>query len=187
MEIIDLRPEDAGTIRQAAALLVEGFRELSPEAWPDLESAVAEVRASFGSGRVSLVALDEAGDVLGWVGGIRQYSGHVWDLHPLVVRAGCRRRGIGRALVAALEERVRAQGALTLWAGADDEANMTTLSGVNLYPDVLGCAREIRNLRGHPYEFYLKLGFVVVGVMPDANGPGKPDIYLAKHVGGAYR
>ena len=33
-------------------------------------------------------------------------------------------------------------------------------------------------------EFYLKVGFSLVGVLPDANGPGKPDIFLAKRVGG---
>ena len=41
---------------------------------------------------------------------------------------------------------------------------------------------KIRNLRGHPYEFYQKLGFVIVGVIPDANGPGKPDILMTKRV-----
>jgi aminoglycoside 6'-N-acetyltransferase I len=38
------------------------------------------------------------------------------------------------------------------------------------------------NLRGHPYAFYQKIGFVIVGVMPDANGLGKPDIYMAKRI-----
>jgi aminoglycoside 6'-N-acetyltransferase I len=37
-------------------------------------------------------------------------------------------------------------------------------------------------LRGHPYEFYQKMGFAIVGVMPDANGIGKPDIYMAKRL-----
>jgi hypothetical protein len=41
---------------------------------------------------------------------------------------------------------------------------------------------RIENRRGHPYEFYQKLGFVIVGVLPDANGPGKPDILMAKRV-----
>jgi hypothetical protein len=39
---------------------------------------------------------------------------------------------------------------------------------------------SIRNLKHHPYEFYQKLGYQIVGVIPDANGPGKPDILMAK-------
>jgi len=41
---------------------------------------------------------------------------------------------------------------------------------------------HIRNLGRHPYEFYQKLGYVIVGVIPDANGLGKPDILMAKSV-----
>jgi hypothetical protein len=41
--------------------------------------------------------------------------------------------------------------------------------------------RDFRTLRGeHPGEFYLRLGFRIVGVLPDANGRGKPDIFVAK-------
>jgi hypothetical protein len=36
--------------------------------------------------------------------------------------------------------------------------------------------------RGHPFEFYQKCGFVIVGVVPDANGYSKPDILMAKRV-----
>ena len=50
---------------------------------------------------------------------------------------------------------------------------MTTLSGKDLYPDVLGHLANIENLRGHPYEFYYRLGFSLIGAMPDANGWGK--------------
>ena len=32
----------------------------------------------------------------------------------------------------------------------------------------------------HPFLFYRRLGYVVTGIMPDANGPGRPDIYLSK-------
>ncbi len=75
---------------------------------------------------------------------------------------------------------MRERGGITLQLGSDDESGMTSLYGADLYPDVLGHLANIRNLRGHPYEFYQKLGFSIVGVMPDANGPGKPDIFMAK-------
>ena len=34
--------------------------------------------------------------------------------------------------------------------------------------------------RGHPFGFYQKLGYVIIGVVPDANGWGKPDIIMGK-------
>ena len=177
MHIVDLNPDDKEAVEQAAALLVEGFWS---EAWPDLERALQEVQDSFGEDRLSRIAVDDRGAVLGWIGGIRQYNGHVWELHPLVVSLNYRKRGIGRDLVTDLEEQVRARGGLTLWLGTDDESNMTTLAGVDLYPNVWDHVANIRNLRGHPYEFYQKLGFTIVGILPDANGPGKPDIFMAK-------
>jgi aminoglycoside 6'-N-acetyltransferase I len=178
--IFDLDPGDEETARQTAELLVEGFEDGWPDAWPNVDDAMREVRESLGEGRISRVALDGDGTVLGWVGGIPSYEGNVWELHPLVVRPNLQRRGIGRTLVADLEARVRERGALTLWLGTDDETGMTTLSGVGLYPDVLEHLANIRNLGGHPYEFYMRLGFSIIGAMPDANGPGKPDIYMAK-------
>jgi len=182
MRIIDLNPEDRARIGEAAALLVEGFRELAPQAWPDLDAALREVGDSFGPGRISRVAVDDRGAVLGWAGSIRQYDGNVWELHPLVVRPDRQRQGIGRALLADMEEQVRRRGALTLWAGTDDQPGWTSLAGLDLYPDVVKHLAEIRNLRGHPFEFYQKCGFVIVGVMPDAGGPGRPDILMAKRV-----
>ena len=178
--ISDLDPGDGEAVQQAAELLVEGFKDGWPEAWPDVDAALREVRESLGEGRICRVALDESGAVLGWIGGIPSYGGNVWELHPLVVRPDARRRGIGRALVADLEERVRERGAFTLWLGTDDESGMTSLSGVDLYPNVLEHLANIKDLRGHPYVFYQKLGFSIIGVLPDANGPGKPDIYMAK-------
>jgi aminoglycoside 6'-N-acetyltransferase I len=118
----------------------------------------------------------------GWIGGIRQYEGHVWELHPLVVAPAFRNKGIGTELVKALEKRVADHGGLTLWLGSDDVNGATTLGGVNLYPEPAKHLAAIKVVGYHPYDFYRKLGFVVTGVMPDANGLGKPDIFMSKRV-----
>jgi len=182
LQIVDLRPEDEQRVREAAALLEAAFADRTPAPWPDLDAALAEVRESFEVDRISRVAVGVDGSVLGWIGGIRQYHGHVWELHPLVVAPAFQRRGIGRALVADLEARVRERGGITLWAGADDETGQTSLSGVDLYDNLPERISRIENPGGHPYGFYQRLGFSIVGVMPDANGPGRPDIFLAKRL-----
>ncbi len=182
MQIIDLASTDVTLVEQAATLLVEGFLEHSPASWPDHETALQEVHEALEPGKICRVAIDEQGEVLGWVGGSSQYDGHVWELHPLVVDPRYQRRGIGRALVNDLEEQVRRRGGLTILLGSDDEDGMTSLSGVDLYDDTWGRIANVRNLHGHPYEFHQKLGFRIVGVVPDANGIGKPDILMAKRV-----
>jgi aminoglycoside 6'-N-acetyltransferase I len=183
VRIIDLRPRDRTLVRQVARLLVDGFRELEPDAYPDMTAALSEVRQSFGPDRPSRAAVESPGTALGWIGGIRHYRGHAWELHPLVVRPDRQRQGIGRALVGDLEQRVARRGARTIYLGTEDVGGRTSVAGVDLYPDVLGHAKRIRNRRGPPYEFNRKLGFVVVGVHPDANGVGKPDVFMAKRAG----
>ncbi len=181
MKITELEIEDEMIHQQAAELLMTASADTAPRAWPDLQSAIVEVQESFGPGKISLVALDRQ-RVVGWVGAIRQYGGHTWELHPLVVNRNFRRRGIGRALVDAAQSRVLEHGAMTLWVTADDAVGSTSLWGQDLYPDPLHHLQEIRNLNGHPFQFYQKLGFALIGVLPDANGLGKPDIFLAKRV-----
>jgi aminoglycoside 6'-N-acetyltransferase I len=184
--IEDLRPDDEAAIEQVARLLMAGFTAL-PSAWHTLDAAREEVRESFEEGRISRVARAEDGAptsggtaVLGWIGGIPAYHGHVYELHPLVVSPAHQGQGIGRALVRDLEARVRERGAATIMLGTDDESGQTTLSGINLLPNVWEHVANIQNLRRHPYAFYQKLGYAIVGVIPDANGPGKPDILMAK-------
>jgi aminoglycoside 6'-N-acetyltransferase I len=179
--ILDLTSDQPDLVDAAAALLHEAFHNRTHD-WQHLDSARQEVQESLTEGRISRVAVDESGRVVGWIGGIPMYSGNVWEIHPLVVASQHRRQGIGRALVRDLEMIAAAKDALTLWAGSDDENNETSLSGVDLYADLPGAMRNVRNLKSHPYEFYVRLGFKIVGVMPDANGRGKPDIFLAKRV-----
>lgn len=188
IHIADLRPDDASAIEQTVRVLVDAFR---PIGWPDdLEAAREEVRESLAAGRVSLVARDDAGAVVGWVGGLHDYA-RVWELHPLAVAPAQHRQGIGRALVAALEGRVAALGGLTLRLGTDDNrlvetgGGRTSLFGIDLYKgEPLTHLSGIRNLGGHPYEFYLACGFAIVGVVPDARSLGEPDILMAKRVSG---
>jgi len=181
MKIVDLN-HDEGTIHQVAALLMKGFKDHWPNAWPDLDAALDEVRDSLGTGRISCIAIDDDRRVLGWIGGIREYSGNAWELHPLVVHPDHQGKRIGRALVADLEMRVVEQGGVTIFLGTDDEDGMTSIANVDLYPNVWEHIAGIKNLRRHPYEFYQKQGYVIVGVIPDANGVGKPDILMAKRM-----
>jgi aminoglycoside 6'-N-acetyltransferase I len=182
MQIADLDPADERMLHALAILLLEGFRESAPSAWPDLESARAEVRAALQPDRFNRVAIGDDGTTAGWIGGIPQYGGCVWEVHPLVVARAFQRQGIGRALVTDLEACARARGGLTLLVGTDDETGHTSLSGVDLYANLPQRLATVRSLRRHPCGFYRRLGFTIVGVVPDANGPGKPDILMAKRI-----
>jgi aminoglycoside 6'-N-acetyltransferase I len=180
--IDDLRETDAARIESAARLLHRAFVPLG--AWTTMDEARSEVAASIGADRISRVALDGAGAVLGWIGAISEYDGLVWELHPIVVDEAQRRRGVGRALVADLEAIVMARGGLTLWAGSDDLAGETSLGGIDLYPALPGALDDVRSWGRHPLPFYQQLGFCIIGVMPDANGAGRPDIFLGKRLRG---
>lgn len=175
--ITDLTPDDGDAIDQIAAILMEAFPD-----WKESKGeARAEVEESFEDGNLSLVA--KSGDrVLGWVGGIPAYD-YAWELHPLAVAAEARGLGVGTALVHALEERVRERGALTLYLGTDDDGEVagTSAGDIDLFPDPLRHAATLEVI-DHPVAFYRRLGFVVTGLLPDANGPGKPDVYMAKRV-----
>lgn len=180
MRIVDV-PNEKNFIRQVAAVLLDGFTTSGINPWEDLDSAIAEVRESLQENRISRAALDKDGNVLGWIGAFQEYA-LVWELHPLVVRRDAQKNGIGTALVKDLETEVKNRGGLTIRLGTDDENNRTSIGGIELYPNVLEKISKIQNLRKHPFEFYQKLGYEICGVIPDANGFGKPDILMCKRV-----
>ncbi len=182
IKIIDFPLNDQKYVNQAAKMLLNGFKKHWSNAWPDMEAALKEVRNSFTSDTINRLAINEKGEALGWVGAISQYNGNSWELHPLIVQVNQQRKGIGRALVQDIEAQVLKRGGITIYLGTDDEDNMTSLGNVDLYPNVFEHLKNITNLKGHPFEFYQRLGYVIVGVIPDANGQGKPDILMAKRL-----
>jgi len=66
--------------------------------------------------------------LIGWIGAIRAHS-QGWELRPLVVDPRPQNRGVGSALLAQLETRAIADGAITLYLGSDEDCDGTNLLG----------------------------------------------------------
>lgn len=126
--------------------------------------------------------MDANDNPLGWIAAIPLNHGRIWEIHPLVVSVAEQGKGYGRALVMAIEHLAHQKGVLGLSAGTSDETGATTLYGVDLYQNPLAALAHLQSHQTHPYEFWIKMGFTVVGVMPDAEGRGKPGIHLAKRI-----
>jgi aminoglycoside 6'-N-acetyltransferase I len=165
---------------QAAAILVDALAHV-PSAWSDMPAAREEVAEFLGNAEREAVAALDGDRLIGWIGGIR-HSRFAWELHPLVVDPSRQGRGCGTLLVQTLEEQARRAGVCTIWLGSDDDFGGTNLFGVDLYPDVLERLLRIAPAPRHAYTFYLRLGYTVVGVLPDVDGVGKHDILMAKRI-----
>jgi aminoglycoside 6'-N-acetyltransferase I len=180
--IVDFAALSAIQIAQAAQILREALSHLtSGYQGPGEAETEVESRRSNSREWVGLAALDGEA-VAGWTGAIRSYS-HGWELHPLVVDPRHQRLGIGSALLAAMEARARAEGVITLYLGSDDDHAGTNLYGRNLFPNVLEHAGRVEAAeKGHAITFYRRHGYQVVGLLPDVNGEGRPDIVMAKRL-----
>jgi len=165
---------------QAAAILVRALAHV-PSAWRDMASARVEVATFMADPERLAIAAVEGETLVGWIGAIRQ-SETAWELHPLVIVPAWQRCGYGTALVKALEEAAGRAGVCTIWLGTDDDFGGTNLFGADLYPDVLDKLRGIEPTPEHPYVFYRRLGYTVVGALPDVNGIGRHDILMAKRI-----
>ena len=180
MEIINMNILNESQLAQAAQMLTDEL----PLGWPTFADATEEVDMLLGDDEepdaLFLTAIED-GDVIGWCGILPEYDGRVFELHPLVVRHDQQGKGVGRKLLTAVEEAAKEKGGLTLYLGADDEAagGETSFANADLYDDLPKRIKEFE-AGTHQTAFYIKLGFKIVGVVPDANGKGKPDIMLAK-------
>ncbi len=175
--LVDLGPGQPELLAQAAALLVARM----PEAWPTLDHGHRELRELLDPARI-VRAYVRGRQVLGFVGARERYPGHVWEIFPLVVQASSERCGIGRTLVASIEATVAGWGIHSMFVASDDELQHTNLAGRDLYPEVLGHLATLAAVADHPVGFYQRLGYSVIGIMPDASGFGRHDIYLGKRL-----
>src|SRR5260370_26947110 len=137
----DLAEQPETILEDAAKLLVEELE--AAYGWPTLALARDEVRSVTADGFAR--AMTENDFLFGWIGGLPEYHGRVWELHPLVVRRENRRRGIGRKLVEAFEAEALIRGAHTVTLGTDYTSGITLLSGVDLYPAVPGPLHALRH------------------------------------------
>ena len=175
LELILLTKEKENELKACAQILMESFAH----AWNTEKEAEETLRETLESG--VLIAVRREKKAAGFVGAHPEYP-FGWELHPLAVAPGERGMGLGSLLVARIEREAERAGALVMYLGTDDEDGLTSLSEGDLFENTLEKMKEIRNNAGHPYEFYQKCGYQIVGVLPDVNGPGKPDIFMAKRL-----
>ena len=135
------------------------------------------IAEAFAADSIARVAL-EAGQPIGWIAAKPAWDG-VWELHPLIVAIEHQQRGHGRRLVRAIERLASAAGGLTMTLSTSDSVGATSLSGVDLYDDPLGRLAAIEVRIPHAVEFWRRVGYHIVGVVPDAEGIGVPSICLA--------
>lgn len=178
MQIFLYTEEHSQYLPQAAAILAEAF----PHAYGNYESEAMEELQDILAEDGFLVLAVEASEVAGFVGAMPQYGVTGWELHPLAVKPAFHKQGIARQLVAALEAEILQRGGIMVYLGTDDEFFTTSLSQGDLFENTFEKIQQIRNIKGHPYEFYQKVGYQIVGVLPDANGMCRPDIFMAKRL-----
>jgi aminoglycoside 6'-N-acetyltransferase I len=182
MTIVDLDQLSAAQQDQLTELTFDAGAEHSPGWHPTLASARETIDEA--RDKLARVLLDEEARPVAWIAASHDW-GRLWEIHPMIVARAHQRRGFGRLLVREIEVRAARAGALTLTLSTSDMTGATSLSGVDLFADPARRLVELTTTKPHPVSFWIRLGFVVVGVTPDAEGPGMPSISLAKRLSSA--
>lgn len=179
MRIVPYAALGAAQRERLADLSLAAALAHSPEWMRDLDEAL-EVIAEHTTGDGVARVLVDGDRPLAWIAA-HPLWGRAWELEPLLVAIPEQGRGHGRRLVREIEALAAAAGALTMLVGTSDVRGETSLAGVDLYVDTharLGAAEVGR----HAAAFWLRVGYRIVGVVPDAEGPGKPSITLARRL-----
>ena len=180
IKIIDLEIIHKDLIDQIANILVDCFKQYSPSWVPDQSTAKQKVLNSLVDGYRSRVLVDHNQTVLGWAGGIAHKN--VWEIHPIAVSKREQRKGYGRLLVEDVSAIAKANGAVAVWAGTGDETGATSFAKTDLYKNTASALVNFQVPENHPVNFWLRVGFTLVGVLPDEEGLGKPGIHFSRRL-----
>jgi aminoglycoside 6'-N-acetyltransferase I len=174
--------ESDDTIKQAAKILYMVFTENNDHVWLHNEKeAFDEVKECI-EGENICIGIKLENNLIG-MAGIRPMYKKTWELHPMAIKNEYQGKGYGKILLNKIEEIGNKNGIIGIVVGSDDETNKTSLSekeinGENIFEEIM----NIKNYKNHPYEFYKKCGYSIVGIIPNANGQNKPDIWLWKDI-----
>ena len=174
---------DEALIDTLAAVSVRAGKTHAPDWLRTVDDAYETIHEALAPGKACRALLDD-GKPVGWVAAGPAW-GRIWELHPLLVDPDHQRRGHGRLLANDIERFAIDRGALTMELSTSDTTAATNLTGIDLYTDPLGALSRIDVVDqdvGHSYQFWLKVGYTIVGVLPDAEGSGMPSITLSKRL-----
>lgn len=179
---MDLAVATDRQLEQAAWVLYIASKSITAVTWKTIAQAREEVRQCIQPPFSSIgFSIDE--NIVGWAGLRPMYGEVTCELHPIVVLPEKQGKNIGSRLIREIERIAKERGVLNIVLGSDDELGLTSLAGKDLYSvDLFAEIKSIRNLHHHPYEFYQKLGYQIIGVIPDASGIGKSDIWMGKRL-----
>jgi len=178
--IINLKTADKKTKEEAIRILHNTFSDKGLTVWNTIKKARDELTECTKKNCICL-GFVKKGKLIGWIGLRPLYNKITYELHPLVIKKEEQFKGIGTFLLKEIEKTARKKGILNIVLGTDDETGSTSLSQADLSRvDIFDAIKSIKNLNQHPYEFYQKNGYIITGIVPDANGPNKPDILMWK-------
>jgi aminoglycoside 6'-N-acetyltransferase I len=180
---IPIDAKDSELIDELADLTYVAFKAHAPDWRPTAADARQRVLGASVPDRINRVLLSAEAKPIGWIGVTPIHHGRIWEIHPVAVSHAEQGKGYGRALVNEIEHLARAHGVLGLLVGTSDETGATPLYGVDLYRNPCDVLDKLTGAEKHAVTFWKKVGFTIVGVVPDAEGCGEPAITLAKHVG----
>jgi aminoglycoside 6'-N-acetyltransferase I len=174
--------ESEETKKQAAEILYATFTEINGNLWLKNEKDALDEVGECIKGANICIGIKLENKLIGWAG-LRPMYEKTWELHPMVIKKEFQGKKYGKILLNEIEIMAYKNGIIGIVAGSDDETNSTSLSEKeinceNIFEEI----KNIKNYKNHPFEFYKKCGYIIIGIIPNANGQNKPDIWLWKDI-----